>query len=120
MAVEVYRVRPGCLPRAQSRQYKRALPGTARAPALLRPGNVADRHRPLLSPTPCAGPVSRSVRAFTGHVSPPAGEPAAFHLSVRTSPEPGIVMRRKQAVAAGNDPVPGRERHGLDVTVAGL
>jgi hypothetical protein len=89
MAVEVCRVRPGCLPWAQSRQCERALPGQRTLPHCLRPGNAVDRHRPLLSPTLCAGPVSRSVRAFTSHVSPPAGEPAAFHLSVRTSPEPG-------------------------------
>jgi hypothetical protein len=88
VAVEVYRVRPGCL-LSQSRQRKRALPCTAHAPALLHPGNAAYCHRPLLSPTLCDGPVSRSVRAFTGHVSPPAGEPFAIHLSVRTSPEPG-------------------------------
>ena len=63
---------------------ERALPGQRTLPRCLHPGNAADRHRPLLPPTLCAGPPSRSVRAFTGHVSPPAAEPAAFHLSVRT------------------------------------
>ena len=60
------------------------------------PGNAADRHRPLLSPTLRAGPISRSIRAFTGHISPPAGEPFAIHRSVRTSAEPEIVMHRNR------------------------
>src|SRR6266702_5899516 len=85
MAVEVCRGAAWLLAPGRSHGSESVrCPAQRALPYCLDPLNAADRHRRLLSPTLRAGPISRSVRAFTGHVSPPAGEPAAFHLSVRT------------------------------------